>query len=439
VDAAAFQKSVVERLLRYPRFHQRVDEAHGLPRWKREPQLDFRYHISVRRLPAGSFDRSLHRAVAIEMGRALDRNRPLWRLVLFPRPGGPVTVLFRAHHAVADGIALVTLLVDSTDSGILRAPDPAEGPTGKVPHGGPLGGIIDQLEALNVGLERLRLAWRRARRHPTVARQQIQAGRKTLAAARRVLRLPDDNPPALRAALSGQRAVAWLHDTPLAPLRECACSRDVRVNDLLMTALAGAFARELQRRQAPLGDGQNLRVSIPVNLRNGRGRELGNRFGLILLDLPVGVQDPDVRLQVIASRIAQLKESPEARATLMGLEAAGYLPVPFEKRLVGMISAKSVAVVSNLPGPKRPVSIAGAILKNLVFWPPQAGGIGIGVSFFSYAGALSLGVSADAAMLPQPQLFIDAFLQELARLKPLRSSSDEWSKAPLLDQQASAA
>ena len=64
VDAAAFQKSVVERLLRYPRFRQRVDDGHGLPRWKPEPQLDFRYHISVRRLPANGFEHSLRRAIA---------------------------------------------------------------------------------------------------------------------------------------------------------------------------------------------------------------------------------------------------------------------------------------------------------------------------------------------------------------------------------------
>ena len=78
-------------------------------------------------------------------------------------------------------------------------------------------------------------------------------------------------------------------------------------------------------------------------------------------------------------------------------------------------------------------------MKNLVFWPPQAGGIGIGISFFSYAGALSLGVSADAAMLPQPQAFIEAFRQERALIQRATSASSDWRSTQRLDQQASAA
>ena len=275
------------------------------------------------------------------MGRQLDRARPLWRLLLFPRAGGPwgQTVLFRAHHAIADGVALVTPCSSTAPIRASCVPRrPREVAIGKIPHFRAAGWTaVDQLEALNVGLERLRLAWRRARRQseggtpaPTDGAREDAGGR-----ASRVLRLPDDNPPALRVPLSRHRVVAWLHDTPLAPLRECARSREVRVNDLLMTALAGAFARELKRRQMELPDDQNLRVSIPVNLRNGRGRELGNRFGLILMDLPIGIQDASTRLQVIASRIARCsRKALEARATLMGLgrsRGLGHLPVPSKR------------------------------------------------------------------------------------------------------------
>ena len=101
---------------------------------------------------------------------------------------------------------------------------------------------------------------------------------------------------------------------------------------------------------------------------------------------------------------------------LFGLAAAGHLPVPLESRLVCLIGAKSAAVVSNLPGPHRHVRIAGACMRSLAFWPPQAGGIGLGVSFFTYAGTLSVGLSADRGRVPNPQLLLDAIGEEMAAL-----------------------
>lgn len=139
----------------------------------------------------------------------------------------------------------------------------------------------------------------------------------------------------------------------------------------------------------------------------------------MLLDLPVGEPSPRQRLRVVAQRMAELKESAQARATMLGLAAAGHLPMPFERKLVGRIGAKSVAVVSSLPGPKRAVRIAGARMRNLVFWPPQSGGIGLGLSFFSYAGHLSFGISADLALLPHPRGLIEGFRHELEQLLKL--------------------
>jgi diacylglycerol O-acyltransferase len=200
--------------------------------------------------------------------------------------------------------------------------------------------------------------------------------------------------------------VAWTDGIPFAPVRRLAHELDMRVNDIFMSLLAGAFGRLLP-------DVSDLRVSIPVNLRNGRGRDLGNQFGLVLLDLPIGVRDPLQRLHLISERMAFLKASLEAKVTLFGLAAAGHLPMPLEKRLVSLLGARSSAVVSNLPGPRRHVTLAGARMRNLVFWPPQAGGIGIGVSFFTYAGEFSIGVCADRNLLSSPSRLVAAMREEL--------------------------
>src|SRR5581483_118014 len=164
------------------------------------------------------------------------------------------------------------------------------------------------------------------------------------------------------------------------------------------------------------------------------GRQLGNHFGLVLLDLPVGEPDPAQRLRTVARRMNQLKESPQAHATMLGLAAASHLPVPFERRLVSRIGAKSVAVVSSLPGPKRHVRIAGARMRNLVFWPPQSGGIGLGLSFFSYAGQLSFGISADLALLPHPRGLLEAFRGELELLLQLSTLAPPEAPAEPADE-----
>lgn len=121
-----------------------------------------------------------------------------------------------------------------------------------------------------------------------------------------------------------------------------------------------------------------------------------------------------------------LKDSGEARAVFLSLAVAGHLPVVLEKKLVNQVAGKSAAVVSNLRGPKRLLKIAGSTMRNVVFWPPQSGGIGLGLSLFSYAGKVSVGVSADTEIIKHPQLLMDAFREtvktEMRFTKP-RSAS----------------
>jgi len=431
VDAANLQKVMVERLLRFPRFSQRIDRSQGAPHWVTDRNLDYRNHVHVRRLPHGAKDRELRKAISAEVSRELDQNQPLWRLLLFPCPSGPVTVLFRAHHALADGIALVTLLIDSTDSGFQRAPEP---PAAAMPvfRPGPLGGLIDGLILLNDGLIKLR-GMVRSKSGRLRLLQQFHEGRDAVAAVRHVLALPENNPAPLCKPLSGRRGVAWADDIALEPLRHQAKVLGVRVNDLLMAALAGAFGRQLHHNSAELPPDQNLRISVPVNLRHGKGRALGNHFGLVLLDLPVGEPCQMTRLRLVSERMAELKDSAQARATMLGLAAAGHLPVPLERKLVDRIGSKAIAVVSSLPGPRRQVHIGGARMRNLVFWPPQSGGIGLGLSFFSYASRLSFGISADLALLPNPRGLLEAFRSELEELQALQPVPEPAEAEPLPD------
>jgi diacylglycerol O-acyltransferase len=422
-DVAApmrWSREIVRRLMRYPRFCQRADESRQPPMWVPD-KPDPGYHVHLRRLPRSGGELALREAIATELGAELDRARPLWRITLFPQPGKRLTVLFRAHHALADGIALVRVLMNCTDAAMrdgVSFLEPAIAPR----HDGPIGGLIDRLEAANRVLGDLEDLVLDDLRHPQQIPAQLRAAQRTLNAVRRVFALPQDNPAAMRKPLSGHRRIAWASGLPFGEVRELAQRLGVKVNDVFMALLAGALGDVLRADGVDMPESQNLRVSIPVNLRAENDAGLGNGFGLVLLDLPIAMQDPLRCVEIVASRMAALKASPEAKAVLGSLAIAGHLPVSWEKKLVNVVAGKAAAVVSNLPGPKAHVKIGGARLDDLVFWPPQAGEIGLGISFFSYAGGFSLGVSADAERFAEPQLLLDAFAAALAELKRLAAS-----------------
>ncbi len=410
-DIEQLSRRILEGLLRYPRFSQRADEHSSGLIWRDDGPVTVAYHLRIYHLNEDRPEHDLRHAVARELAAALDRSMPLWRMTFFVRHPGQVTVLFRAHHAVADGIALIKVLMSCTDDAL--APDVhATHPR----HHGPLGRLIDGLEAINRQLESVQQLIRADLRHPAQIVDQLRAGRAALAAAGRVLSLPDDNPVCFRRPLEGVRAVAWTRGIEFAPIKRYARRHAVKINDVFVSALAGAFTRYLHRTRPQDAPARNLRISVPVNLRSEDDGELGNRFGLVLLDLPLGIDDPVERLRIVAERARALKSSPEAKATLIGLGAAGHMPLALEKRLINFLADKAAAVVSNLPGPQEVLRFAGSQLSSVVFWPPQTGHIGIGVSLFSYAGRVSVGVSSDIALIPDPETLIEDFEAELAAL-----------------------
>lgn len=394
---------VVTRLSAYPRFRQRVDRSVEPPVWRDAGELSLPYHVRIYHLTEDRPEHGITEAVACEVGTALDEQHPLWRLTVFMREAGRVTVLFRAHHAIADGMALVGVLMRCTDTPV---------PDREMEARLVVRRLFERLDRAAGTLQAaLRVVRDRAGWRERVA-MPLRQGRETALAFGRVLSLPQDNPGCLRRPLCGERRVAWSAALPLAPIKTRARRLGVKINDLFLAALAGAIGRYL--RETPgNADAANLRISIPVNLRKPADGELGNCFGLVLLDLPVEEIGWRERVALVGRRMAALKRSPEARATLLGLAAAGRLPVAWEKSLVNYLAGKAAAVVSNLPGPQHALTIAGARIGNLVFWPPQTAGIGVGISLFSYDGRVTVGVSADRALLDDPARLVALFEDEL--------------------------
>ena len=194
--------------------------------------------------------------------------------------------------------------------------------------------------------------------------------------------------------------------------RACDCT----VNDVLMAAAAGALRGYMRERGEAL-DGLSLRATVPVNLRPlEHAKKLGNHFGLVFLDLPVGEDNPLRRLQRVAECMNQLKQSRQAIVAYGLLAALGIAPQPVQEMALELFSRKASAVATNVPGPQQPLYMAGCTLRDIMFWVPQTGSIGLGLSILSYRGKVHFGLIADARLIPDPDAVVRRFGEEFDKL-----------------------
>jgi diacylglycerol O-acyltransferase / wax synthase len=211
--------------------------------------------------------------------------------------------------------------------------------------------------------------------------------------------------------------VAWAEPVPLSTVKRAGRARGATVNDVLVTAVAGAVGRHLRRSARE--DVEEIHALVPFNLRpldRPLPRELGNRFGLILLGLPVGPMEPLARLLAVQERMGAIKRSHEGLIAYGILGLIGRTPAAIEARLVDFFSAKGTMVLTNVPGPRRPVSFAGTPVAGILVWAPCSGDVGMSVSVFSYAGQVSVGFLTDAGLVPDPQSLADDFRREILLL-----------------------
>ena len=171
---------------------------------------------------------------------------------------------------------------------------------------------------------------------------------------------------------------------------------DCTVNDVLMASAAGALRSYLLDRGEAI-DGTTIRATVPVNLRPlEHARKLGNHFGLVFLDLPVGEWNPVRRLELVADCMSKLKGSRQAIVSFGLLAALGMAPAALQRTALELFSRKATAVATNVPGPQMPLYLAGCRLRDMMFWVPQTGSIGLGISILSYNGKVHFGLISDA-------------------------------------------
>ena len=233
----------------------------------------------------------------------------------------------------------------------------------------------------------------------------------------RLLLMGPDPKTAYKGKLGVAKQAAWSEPIPLEDVKLIGRAVGGTVNDVLMSAAAGAMGRYLASNGKSVDD-LNVRPLIPVNLRPPGSRlTMGNKFGLVFLSLPLGIEDPVERLRELKLRMDALKNTSEPIVAFGILGLIGMMPDRLEDVVVDIFGAKGTVVMTNVPGPRQQLYFAGAGIDNMMFWVPQSGRLGIGISILSYNGKVMIGVATDTGLIPDPEAVVASFHAELAALR----------------------
>ncbi|MCP4359689.1 MAG: wax ester/triacylglycerol synthase family O-acyltransferase [Chloroflexi bacterium] len=436
LDIHRLRDVIENRLLNFDRFRKRVVQPNipfASAYWEYDPNFDLDAHLHHIALPKPGDKAALQQMSSELMSIPLDFSKPLWMIHLIDNYEGGAAVFVRLHHCIADGMALVFVLLSLTD----LTPDasnrpPKDKPQQPASRRGFLGGVVtvfgkQSRKVVSAGLGFTSKVVHHSvqiLREPTHIWDIAQfGGENAFATARLVLR-GNDPLTLFKGKLGVSKRAAWSQSLPLKDVKAIKKVTGTTVNDVLVAAMAGGLRRYLQQNGQEV-NGLNFRAAVPVNLRTPEEMgTLGNKFGLLFLTLPIGVADPLERLNEVHNNMQALKNSKEGPVGLAILSSMGVTPTEFHSILLEMFGAKLTAVMTNVPGPPMPLYMAGERIDNIMFWVPQSGRVGLGISIISYAGKVYLGVATDAGLVPDPERIIDGFYTEFAELLSLAKEAE---------------
>lgn len=430
------------RFLKFDRFRQLVVQPKlrvASPYWEIDPHFNLDAHLHRIALPEPGDQAALQTLASDLMSTPLDFSKPLWQIHLIDNYGDGCAIMVRLHHCIADGIALMSVLLALTDFSA-DAPWPQadsesqadaedDGPI----FGGTLGALFKQAastvrtarkmtgKVVHEGLEAIIAPAK-------ILDLAIQGADNARAFSKLVLLSPDPQ-TIFKGELGVVKRTAWSRPIPLEEIKAIKNTVGGTVNDVLVAALAGSLRRYLQERGEPV-DGLTFRAFVPVDIRSSEERmTLGNKFSLVFLPLPIGLADPLERLEAVREKMDALKKSPEIPVAFTILKGIGMSPEELHDVLVKMFGSKATAVLTNVPGPPIPLHLAGSKIKEIMFWVPQSGRVSLGLSIISYAGKVQLGVASDVKLVPDPEMIIEGFYTEheafLALTRPAEAVETE--------------
>ena len=422
VDYDRLAATVGKRFLRYARFRKRPVEIGGLHYWEPDPGFALERHVVRARLPGKGSQRSLQALVSRLVSKPLDAAHPLWRFHLVENYGGGSALILRIHHCYADGIALTQVLLALTDAKRRGAAATTAHATTRAGDGAAgiaqlkrsLPGVMQM--ALRIGgmmIDKGAAIWQ----NPKEAFELAAQGTAIAAEIAKLALMTQDSPTRFKGSPGVAKRAAWGEPIALADVKAVGKALSGSVNDVLLSCVAGALRAYLADKGDPVRD-VVIRALVPVNLRPlEKAHELGNQFGLVFLDLPIGIAHPLKRLAAVRANMNALKASYQPVLALGLLAAMGAGPRMLQEQLLSALARNATAVMTNVPGPQQPIYLAGGLVEGLLVWVPQSGNIGLGVSILSYNGQVQFGLLTDRRLCPDPEAISIRFGPEFAQLQ----------------------
>jgi len=403
---------VEARLGLVPRFRQRIVKVPlGIenPVWADDPSFDVGRHVRHLAVPRPGRLDQLRELIGQLMSEPLDLEHPLWQLFLIDgMRGGRHAYLSKTHHALVDGVAAVDIGMILLDA--KRRPPKIEPPKDPWRAVEPKPGALFA-QAAAYAVQRPFRAAGRAAAH--TVRMPAKTAQQVIRTAEAFTGLAAGGPSCpkspLNVRIGRDRRVAWAR-TDLDRLKRArAYAEGSSVNDVVLSIASGALRRFFESRGTDPPD--YLVALVPVSLRRPGDEALGNRISSILVKLPVAEPDPRKRLAILRDETRRLKQSDNARAASLVIEAAGWAPPTINRVLSSAMTRPLVfnLVVSNVPGPQQPLYLLGRQIREIypyVPLSPQNHAISIGL--ISYDGRVFFGLAGDRDSVPDLDALGDA-------------------------------
>lgn len=445
ISAKVLRQELTQHFLPWRRFRSRVvSDFSGY--WWQEQEVDLNDHVVCLQLPPLKPGQANNKSALQELvgelsGQALDPAKPLWQMHLVngyhTGHGKPrQAFIVRIHHCIADGVALVNLFMSmfGQEQG---AADFADEEIHQVDqHWQQVLQPITRasLKAIQASSNLLHHYFAALAKPEQTAEHMVEQvldwGHSAGQLAQDIIALgtmSEDSHTRLKGKPVGKKYVAWSEPMGLEEIKTISKAYACSINDILMSSVAGALRRYLLEVGDTVPPDCEFRAMVPVNLRReGTRQKLGNEFGLVPLALPIGIEDPVARLHEVQCRMSQLKGSYTALVAMSMLGVLGATPRSVQTEVQDFFTRKASAVMSNVPGPRSALYLAGSKLEQSMFWVPQSGDIGVGISILSYNGGVQFGIVTDAAMSDNPDQIIRYFAPEFEKLVLLKLMDENW-------------
>ncbi len=430
-----FLTHIRSRVHHLPRLRQRLlypPLGLGTPFWVDYPGFDIHRHLRRISLPAPGTEAQFRSLVGELLAPPLDRSKPLWELILVEGfEDDRFGIVYKTHHAMADGISAVDIGMLLFDVEPRREPArdevpwaPARTPSRAALVGHAGAGIAATLRRL--------IRWlRRGLREPARTRRLAADGLTGLWEVTWNLARPAPKVP-FNTAIGTGRSFSW-SSFDLAEFKRVKNALGGTVNDVTLAVVAGALRRWLAERDVSL-DGLELKALVPVSIRteNEHG-ELGNKLTAMRGPLPVGVEDPVERLHAVSVAMDALKVSKQP----LGAEAIWGLNDWFRDFAPPVLLAPTAAInfstrlfnllVTNFPGPQVPFYVLGRELTAVYPVGFLAKNHALAIAILSYNGQVGFGLLADPDSVPDAERIVDhlaAAVEELTGAAQIASPSD---------------